>query len=60
LEGCSPAFAEYGGDNQKGRHLYWQTLQSDLSKKIEIKRKIVGDSILGNNSFIKKVKEKYL
>jgi len=51
---------EYGGDNQKGRHLYWQILQSDLSKKIEIKRKIVGDSILGNDSFVKKVKEKYL
>jgi REP element-mobilizing transposase RayT len=52
--------AEYGGDNQKGRQLYWQTLQSDLSQKIEIKRKIVGDSILGNDSFVKKVKEKYL
>lgn len=51
---------EYGGDDQKGRHLYWQTLQSDLSKKIEIKGKIVGDSILGNDSFIKKIKEKYL
>jgi len=52
--------AEYGGDNQKGRDMYWQTLQSDLSQKFEIKKKIVGDSILGNDSFIKKTKEKYL
>ncbi|MHC2995475.1 MAG: transposase [Candidatus Atribacteria bacterium] len=52
--------AEYGGDNQRGRDMYWQTLQSDLSQKFEIKKKIVGDSILGNDSFIKKIKEKYL
>ena len=52
--------AEYGGDNQKGRDIYWQTLQSDLSQKFEIKGEIVGDSILGNDSFIKKVKEEYL
>jgi hypothetical protein len=52
--------AEYGGDNQKGRHLYWQTLQSDLSQKLEIKGKIVGDTILGNDSFIKKIKDEHL
>ena len=52
--------AEYGGDNQKGRRIYWQTLQGDLSTKFEIKKKIVGDSILGNDSFIKETKEKYL
>jgi len=52
--------AEYGGDNQKGRDIYWQTLQSDLSQKLEIKGKIVGDTILGNDSFVKKVKEEHL
>ena len=52
--------AEYEGDNQKGRRIYWQTLQSDLSQKFEIKGEIVGDSILGNDSFIKRIKEKYL
>jgi len=51
---------EYGGDNQKGRAIYWQALQSDLSQKFEIKGKIVGDSILGNNVFIKGIKEKYI
>ena len=52
--------AEYGGDNQKGRRVYWQTLQSDLSQKLEIKGKVVGDTILGSDSFVKKVKEEYL
>jgi len=51
---------EYGGATQKGRGIYWQTLQSDLSQKLEIKGKIVGDSILGNDSFIKRVKEEHL
>ncbi|MBU4511174.1 transposase [bacterium] len=52
--------AEYGGDNQRGHDIYWQTLQSDLSQKFEIKKKIVGDSILGDDNFIKEIKEKYL
>jgi len=52
--------AEYGGDNQKGRRIYWQTLQSDLSQKLEIKGKVVGDTILGSDSFVKKVKEEHL
>jgi len=52
--------AEYGGDNQKGRRMYWQTLQSDLSKKVEIKGKIIGNALLGNDSFVKRIKEEHL
>jgi chromosomal replication initiation ATPase DnaA len=51
---------EYGGDNQKGRNNYWQALQSDLSSKLEIKKQIIGNSILGNEQFIQEIKEKYL
>jgi REP element-mobilizing transposase RayT len=51
---------EYGGDNQKGRNNYWQALQSDLSLKLEIKKQIIGNSILGNEQFIQEIKEKYL
>jgi len=51
---------EYGGATQKGRDRYWQTLQSDLSQKLEIKGEIVGNSILGNDSFIKRIKEEHL
>ena len=52
--------AEYGGDNQKGRQIYWQTLQSDLSQKLEIKGEIIGNALLGNDSFVKKVKDEHL
>jgi hypothetical protein len=52
--------AEYEGDNQKGRQIYWQTLQSDLSQKLEIKGKIIGNALLGNDSFVKKVKDEHL
>lgn len=51
---------EYGGDNPKGRNNYWQALQSDLSSKLEIKKQIIGNSILGNEQFIQEIKEKYL
>ena len=50
----------YGGDNQKERNNYWQALQSDLSSKLEIKKQIIGNSILGNEQFIQEIKEKYL
>ena len=50
----------YGGDNQKGRNNYWQALQSDLSSKLEIKKQIIGNSILGNEQFIQEIKEKHL
>jgi len=52
--------SEYGGDNPKGRNNYWQALQSDLSSKLEIKKQIIGNSILGNEQFIQEIKEKYL
>jgi hypothetical protein len=42
------------------RNNYWQALQSDLSSKWEIKKQIIGNSILGNEQFIQEIKEKYL
>ena len=52
--------SEYGGDNQKGRNNYWQALQSELSSKLEIKKQIIGNSILGDAQFIQGIKEKHL
>jgi len=51
---------EYGGDNPKGRNNYWQALQSDISSKLEIKKQIIGNSILGNKQFVQEIEEKYL
>ncbi len=51
---------EYGEDNQKGRKLYWEALKEDISKELDIKKKIVGGSILGNTEFIEKIKDGFL
>ena len=50
----------YGGDNNKARGAYWETVCNDLSKGMDIKKEIVGQSILGSDKFIKWVKEKFL
>lgn len=49
---CKTILLEYGRDNPKGGHNYWQALQSDLSSKSAIKNQIIGNSILGNEQFI--------
>ena len=50
----------YGGDNKKGRRLYWETICNDLSTGIDIKEKVIGGSILGSDTFINWVRDKYL
>ena len=49
----------YGGDN-KARGAYWEAICNDLSKGMDIKEKIVGQSILGSDKFIKWIKERFL
>jgi len=53
-------FEKYGGDNRKGRKLYWEDLKGDIPKGLNVREKIVGGSILGNTEFIKKIKDKFL
>jgi len=50
----------YGGDNNKARRAYWRAISRDLSRRIDIKERIVGQSILGSDKFINWVKEKFL
>ncbi|MCF6153696.1 MAG: hypothetical protein E3K36_00275 [Candidatus Brocadia sp.] len=50
----------YGGDNKKGRSLYWETLCNDLSTGIDIKERVIGGSILGSDAFINWVRKKFL
>ncbi|WP_347274990.1 transposase [Candidatus Kuenenia sp.] len=52
--------APYGGDNKKGRQLYWEAICSDLPAGIEIKDMVVGGNILGSTAFINRVRDKYL
>ncbi len=52
--------SDYGGDTKRGRENYWQTLQSDIEGEIEMKKNIIAGSLLGDDDFVKKIKEKYL
>ncbi len=51
---------EYGGNNNRGRFAYKKRLGIDISAKLEIKDKIIGQSILGREEFISWVREKFL
>ena len=44
---------EFGGDNEKGRRAYKERILADISDGLEIKSEIIGQSILGNDRFIK-------
>jgi len=50
----------YGGDNKNGRRLYWETICNDLSTGIDIKEKVIGGSIMGSDTFINWVRDKFL
>lgn len=51
---------EYGGDNKKGRRAYADIISIDASGQMEVKDKIVGQSIIGKEDFIEKVLDRYL
>jgi len=48
----------YGGDTDQGRKTYWMNICGDISKETDIRKKIVGGSVLGSDEFIGRVKEK--
>ena len=50
----------YGGDNKKGRELYWKSVCNDLLTGIDIKEKVIGGGILGSETFIKWVRDKFI
>ena len=51
---------EYGGDTEMARKKYKDLLYAELSKDIEIKDKIIGQSLIGRYEFIEWVKEKFI
>jgi len=51
---------EYGGDNDEGRQAYGHIISIDVSGKMDVKDKIVGQSIIGREDFIEKVLDRYL
>ena len=51
---------EYGGDSDEGRKGYGFMISADLSGEMDVKEKIVGQSIIGRDDFIEKVLDRYL
>ena len=51
---------EYGGDNDRGRRTYRKRIREDIAQGLEIKDKIIGQSIIGGEKFIAWIKDKFL
>ncbi len=51
---------EYGGDNTKGRQAYRERIYTDITEGFEIKDKIIGQSILGEEGFVEWIKDKFI
>ncbi len=51
---------EYGGDNDEGRQAYGNIISIDILGEMDVKEKIVGQSIIGREDFVEKVLDRYL
>jgi putative transposase len=51
---------EYGGDNDKARKEYRKRICEEISKGVDINGNIIGQSILGGESFVAWIKEHYI
>lgn len=56
----SLVLGEYGGDTTDGREAYKKRIMADLREGLEIKDKVIGQSILGEEKFIDWVKQRFL
>lgn len=51
---------EYGGETERARKAYMEAIRADVAAGLEIKERILGQSILGRDKFIEWVKEKFI
>lgn len=51
---------EYGGDTDQGREGYRKRIEGDIAGGLEIRDKVVGQSILGGDRFIEWIRERFL
>jgi putative transposase len=52
--------AEFGGDTRIGRQRYKKRINEDLTNGLEIRKNIIGQSILGKDDFVSWVRETFL
>jgi len=52
--------AEFGGDNPRGRQAYLKRIKEDVREELERPGEIIGQSLLGSESFIDWIKAGYL
>lgn len=55
----SLVLAEYGGDNVKGRMNYWKEISRDIAGGLEVNDKVVAQSLLGSDGFVKWVRREF-
>jgi putative transposase len=55
----SLVLADFGGDTTPGRRAYQKRIKEDLYNKLEINNKVISQSILGGDHFIKWLKETF-
>ena len=51
---------EYGGETDNAMKAYMEAIRADVAEGLEIKDKILGQSILGVDEFIEWVKERFI
>jgi REP element-mobilizing transposase RayT len=52
--------AAYGGDTIRGMMNYWKQMRRDIRDGLEVKDKVVGQSVLGTDEFVGWVKNTYV
>jgi putative transposase len=55
----SLVLGEYGGDNVKGRMNYWNEISRDIAGGLEVNDKVVAQSVLGSDGFVKWVRREF-
>jgi REP element-mobilizing transposase RayT len=56
----SLVLGEYGGDTDKGREAYRRRIEGDIAEGLEIRDKVIGQSIIGGDKFIEWIRERIL
>jgi putative transposase len=55
----SMVLSDFQGDNNRGRRAYQKRIQEDLLGKIEVRKKVIGQAVLGGDRFVDWVKKNF-